>query len=175
MSKLYYDWYKAHGICVDCGRETAAKGKTRCLVCLSLSAEKSYQYRKSLSEEKRIEQERKASDRKKHIYYDRKAHGLCPYCGRSIKSDEKQCGICKAKNRLNAERYRRARGIESQQIICEDETICSTCSKPVKPGYKVCERCYENIIRAGKIGQAHCDRKSAYWVADNKIVFGGKP
>lgn len=173
MGKLYYDWYKSHGICVDCGREKAAKGKTRCLVCLSINAEKAFKYRASLNEERQAEEKRRVSDKKKRIYHDRKAQGLCPYCGRQAENGKMQCDRCRAKNRLAAERSRRARGIKSQQVICEDETICSTCKKPVKPGYKVCERCYDNIIRAGKTGQAHCNRKASYWVADNRIVFGG--
>ena len=34
-------WYysaKAQGICTNCGRETAAKGRVRCLSCLDMNA-----------------------------------------------------------------------------------------------------------------------------------------
>ena len=39
LNRERYAWLKEHGICVDCGHENAAKGKSRCLVCLSVKNE----------------------------------------------------------------------------------------------------------------------------------------
>ena len=40
MNNERYNWYKSHGICVDCGAYEAAKGHTRCLECMSKGIEK---------------------------------------------------------------------------------------------------------------------------------------
>ena len=35
-----YAWYKAHGICVTCGREDAMLGRVRCFDCLEKERER---------------------------------------------------------------------------------------------------------------------------------------
>lgn len=47
-SKERYEFYKSHGICVECGREPAYKGHTRCLECRFKSIERSKKLRQSM-------------------------------------------------------------------------------------------------------------------------------
>lgn len=104
-------------------------------------------------------------------YYIDKLSDFCPNCGRKVRPDQKQCDFCRARKRTNAERHRRSLGIMPKQIMCEDETVCSTCGKPVKAGFKVCESCYQHCVDMGQTGRAN--RKTHYWEKDNRIVFLG--
>lgn len=170
----YYQWYKSHGICVGCFKEKAAPGKTRCLVCLSIDAEKKQRIRASYTPEQRKAASTQRCERSKAVQNERRAQGLCPYCGRPIAEGQKQCDHCRARKRASQERFRRNHGAVSKQIMCEDETICSTCGKPVKAGFKVCESCYSHCTEIGIKGRAN--RKPHWWDKDNRIVFlGGKP
>lgn len=78
--KEYYDFYKAHGVCVTCGQEKAEKGHVRCWRCLIYRREKALESRNKCSEEKRqdflsVQREKAAIARA-----ERKEKGLCPNC-----------------------------------------------------------------------------------------------
>lgn len=45
-NKERYEYYKSHKICVDCGANEAAKGRTRCLECLSKNVERTLEWQK---------------------------------------------------------------------------------------------------------------------------------
>lgn len=167
----YYHWYKAHGICTGCFKEKAAHGKTKCLVCLSIDAEKQQQKRDAYTPEQRKAASIQRGVRAKLVQDERRAQGLCPYCGRKVRSDQKQCDFCRARKRNNAERYRRKHGVVPKQIMYEDETVCSTCGRPVETGFKLCESCYQHCIEIGRTGRAN--RKTHYWEKDNRITFLG--
>ena len=42
-----YAWYKAHGICVTCGREDAMLGRVRCFDCLEKERKRQGRYLES--------------------------------------------------------------------------------------------------------------------------------
>ena len=167
----YYHWYKLHGICTGCFKEKAAHGKTKCLVCLSIDAEKKQRIRDAYTSGQRKGASVKRCERAKAVQNERRAQGLCPYCGRKVEANQKQCDFCRARKRANAERYRRSHGVISKQMMREDETICSICGKPVKTGFKVCESCYRHCVDMGQKGRAN--RKVHFWEKDNRIVFLG--
>lgn len=167
----YYHWYKEHGICTMCRKEKVEHGKTKCLVCLSIDAEKQQQKRNAYTPEQRKAASIQRGVRAKLVQDERRAQGLCPYCGRKVRSDQKQCDFCRARKRASQERFRRKRGAVPKQTMCEDEAVCSTCGKPVKAGFKVCESCYQHCIEIGRTGRA--SRKTHYWGKDNRIVFLG--
>lgn len=143
MKNDYYDWYKSHHVCVSCRKETAAKGRTMCLVCLSDGAEKARAYR-----EREPDKSREASDRAhKRLYEERKAAGLCVSCGkRPPKEGRVRCGLCLARHRRNAETVRRKRGQWSRQELTEPG-VCYMCKAPSLPGKKVCAECREKNMK----------------------------
>lgn len=51
-SERYY-YLKMNGMCVKCGFEVAAKGKTRCMRCAQIDAARQAQYEANYSEEKK--------------------------------------------------------------------------------------------------------------------------
>ena len=75
MGGDYYWWYKNHGICTNCHKEKAERGKSLCWMCRlkNLSRE-----RKPLTEEQLEEKRKRARER----YHRMKALHLCPCCGK---------------------------------------------------------------------------------------------
>ena len=79
-----YHYYKDHGICVDCHQYEAAKGKTRCLNCLSIRAEQRRERESKLTEEELAEKNRIKREKSQKLRDYRKANGLCDVCGKSV-------------------------------------------------------------------------------------------
>lgn len=61
MSKELRDWYAQHGICAECGRESAAPHRKYCWECLYKRNERHHKYIANMSEE------RKQAERKKLV------------------------------------------------------------------------------------------------------------
>lgn len=157
MSINYYDWYKSHGICPNCGRETAANGRVKCLVCLSDDAERA----------RRRRAEGLASDTNeahRRLYEMRKQNNICVSCGqRPPLNDRVRCGICLSKARAAQEKIRRKRGQPPECLYRNTEGRCSTCGKPSLPGKRLCERCFENACRALDRGRQALMEKGYRW------------
>ncbi len=104
-----YLWYKERGICTKCKKRYAAPGHVTCEACLK----KHREYEKRYSERKAIKQ--------KEVREQRKAQGLCVYCGRKAVKDRVLCVECARKGseaqQVRKMRKRLAREAERERQI----------------------------------------------------------
>lgn len=78
MADERYEWYKSHGICVDCGANEAYRGHTQCLECRFKGIEKTQKWQEKNREHHKEYQ--KAYQRNLRQY--RRDNGLCQQCGK---------------------------------------------------------------------------------------------
>ena len=132
-----FRWFKNHGMCVQCRKEKAARGRTMCADCLDRHKEWARKYR-----EREPERSRESSDIcHKRLYEKRKQAGLCVSCGsRPPKEGRVRCGICLARHRRSAEKIRRKRGQWSRQEMTEPG-VCYMCHAPSLPDKRLCGVC----------------------------------
>lgn len=154
------------GICVQCGKEKPFLGYVRCPKCIEKSEEAS---RKCWSDpEKRIRYNKRGSERKKELILERKENGLCPMCGRPIKSGTyiycKQCR--EKKNAARRTQNSRRPGDHFKERIAAG--VCMYCGEEVVPGYKLCETCLnrtrDNFRKANERSYRRCRKEiTAGW------------
>lgn len=145
--KERYKFYKSLGICTVCRKFTAVPGKTYCEVCRADSLER---------EEKRYSNEEKrkqilAKDRER--YYQRKAKGECPGCGKPTEGGFTFCPGCRKKQRIRDKIRREEReGLARSEL--PDYGICFRCCKnPVMEGKRLCAACYGTTVRTLEIAR----------------------
>lgn len=131
-----YEWYKAHGICVKCGRRDAFNGRVECEYCI----ERRYLYSK---QEKRVEAARHFANSR---YHARLEAGVCPYCGKApIHGEYKSCESCRKK----LKQYRKIRQHETEQnFVSEKESwMCrmGQCQVPAAAGETLCAKHSQQI------------------------------
>lgn len=147
MSELY-DYYKSHGICVDCGQENAKRGYVRCWRCLINRRELQAERKAEWSDEKRNAINKQSNEWWANARKERKENGLCPRCGGERK-DKKfvMCEKCRAKHNRQRANKRRENGVLSDDLR-GDGLFCNVCLKPVEhEGDKLCGRCKANSVR----------------------------
>lgn len=159
-AKERYKWLKAHGVCVQCGQQDAAPGRTRCLVCADKKNQGSiryhYEHREDLLVKKRV--------RSKALREERKAAGLCPICGkRKPKQGRVNCPYCTARINKKGEIRRRKAGVMPRYMMGNGE-YCFRCGKP-SYGEKLCPSCMESSRQTIKLASAAIDRKNHIWNA----------
>ena len=128
--KARYDWLKANGYCVRCGREKAEKGRVTCMTCNANVRDRNRiymrEYRRTHLDECRA---RESAYREKL-----KSEGRCVHCG--APSDGKRlCRRCLNKQLAWARKRRNALGIQLRKEL----GICLRCDKPAVEGYYHCE------------------------------------
>ena len=128
-----YHWYKDHGICVDCKEVEAAPGKTRCLNCLSIRAEKRREKDSKLTEEERAEINRIKREKSQKLRDYRKANGLCDICGKPVYKNYSKC----YEHYLYHKRVTRQRN-EAKKKGYAEIGLCRICGKPTAEGKKFC-------------------------------------
>ena len=155
-----YEWYKSHGICVQCLRSDAAPGRVRCEVCLAKNAELA---RKSRAKIQSISQ----AERHRRLRESRKEHGLCIWCGKPRSSDSSVfCIDCRIKN----QRKNNARKSGIARSERPSYGMCYRCGKSILPGNRLCNDCKSqsiaNLPEERNIIQS--------WKNDNNRVFASK-
>lgn len=90
MNKGDYEWYKSHGICVNCHKEKAAKGRARCLNCLDYASVYRLTYYKGLTDGEKA----RRNNRRRTLH----EMGLCVECGAPADGKSWRCKRCNAKN-----------------------------------------------------------------------------
>lgn len=68
---------KRQGLCIHCGKEKAEEGLSVCTICKLDGRERANRYYQEMSPEKKTEHLAK----KKALYDERRAQGLCVRCG----------------------------------------------------------------------------------------------
>jgi len=157
------EFYKSKGICAQCGAEKAVPGKTLCLCCKARRIDYNRkQYEKMSSEQKNIRKEKA-----RMLRANRKEKGVCTRCGkRPAKIGKTKCGQCLASERLAYIKRARKNGIMPSDLL-GDGHHCATCGTEIESG-KLCQRCYQNSVRAIAIAREHIH---SGWKYQN-FVFG---
>ena len=157
-----YAWYKEHGICVLCGQKDAQKGYTRCLECRFKEREYARKSREKLTDEQKAEYNDKKRKAQSNLYQRRKEQGICVMCGKAKADRGVRCSVCQ--NIVNRHKKEKSREQGTMPIeLFRYPEYCSTCGRPVMQGKRVCERCYENILKMGEKGRQAMALKKQSW------------
>lgn len=159
------EWYASHGICVECGQREAEPHKKKCWECSEKKAEYNRKYNANMSQE----QKEKNNIRHKKMYENRKAAGICVYCGKKpAVSGKVACAMC-AKRDAKRHRERNRKAGKLPRYMFGDGYHCVICGKNVSGG-KLCDKCYSNSVRALEIART---KVKSGWKSQN-FVFGEK-
>lgn len=135
LNRQKYNYAKEHGICVKCFVEMAVPGRVRCETCLDKANKAAEKYRKTHDMH-----ERNHAMREK-----RKAEHRCVSCGKSkLYNGSMYCIDCYIKRRRDV--------LNRPRKGWKESGLCLRCGDVPKPGYKYCERCYEQVVSAGLYG-----------------------
>jgi len=108
------EWYKARGICCQCGNEYAEIDRTLCAACAKAQHDK---------QEKSDPGRRKCYERALKRKEERYAAGLCTVCGkRPYREGHKNCEIC-AKKQRDMDLVRRVKRRLDRQIEEERQRL----------------------------------------------------
>lgn len=144
LSKRLYYKRKNAKCCTRCGEQDARtlSGKVLCQKC----HENLFEYRAKAA-------------RERYLWY--KSHKMCPRCGKQdayTLGGRTYCYECAERERVRQGLTAyidpllfsaHKKGSKDYSKIPREQFaergLCSVCGKPVKPGYKVCEKCYEHL------------------------------
>ena len=143
-----YAWRKENGLCVNCGKEKAEKGYSKCLQCRMDHRESSMKsHYKHRNDEGYLQHKAETS---KKTFYKRKEQHICIRCGKKMPDSVTTiyCERCKViVNRKDRERAHEAGVLPN--ILRGNGIYCAICRKPVdKQGKKLCSKCYDNACNA---------------------------
>lgn len=138
-------YYRTHGICVDCGRYDAVPGRTCCEVCAAKRAERERRRYRDMDIKKKAAYLKQHSESGKQRYYRRKNNGLCVNCGKPQARDSTRlCISCRAKEKQLKEKRK---GIPRYEM--PSYGLCYLCCKnPILDGKKLCAECYEKQLKS---------------------------
>ena len=89
------DFYRSHGLCTKCGKNTVLGDKRTCPECLA----KWEIYNNHRTKEQQERYKNRFRTQQKNLYHERKAQGICTKCGkRKAMPGRAKCGICLAKD-----------------------------------------------------------------------------
>jgi NMD protein affecting ribosome stability and mRNA decay len=126
------EWYKAHGICVACGRRGAVGSLTMCGECLYKSQEATHRWQSKHPGYWRDAQKK----RRERLL----AEGKCPRCGRENDNPGRvSCKACALKNR---QYYHR-----THVWKVKPAGVCRWCDQPVMEGSKLCAEHYAAAVQ----------------------------
>lgn len=162
MNNLKY-FYKSHNICPKCGQNDIQQGYATCLQCRMKGREYNAKYRAKMTDEERAARNEYSNRKHAELREKRKSAGLCVKCGkRNAETNKTMCGVCAAKFARYMREYEQRRG-RMPRVLFGDGVHCSTCGEPVMTNKKVCERCYNNVLKAGEIARSKIDNYNHIW------------
>lgn len=170
-----YHFYKSKGICVQCGQEKAAKGKTKCLNCLDIDS-----VRQMLTRSKWTDEEKNATYLKKNQYLKKqyqecKEAGLCPKCRKhKPEAGYVMCKYCRVKASKRQEKRRREKGILPRELF-GDGKHCFYCGKEVQDE-RACKSCKQKVLKGLKkaIEVSKNSTSPEHWHITNNKFFNCK-
>ena len=74
------EFYREHNLCPECGKNKLFGDEKMCLDCKMKQQE--YRAKHPISEDRRISQNIRSRIKKKSVYAERKANGVCTRCGK---------------------------------------------------------------------------------------------
>lgn len=97
MPNERYMYYKAHGICPECGQNKAVSGHVYCVSCAEAQAVCNMVRRARMTPEERALEHQKTRPRRLMLYQERKEAGLCVSCGKPSRPGKTRCMMCAEK------------------------------------------------------------------------------
>lgn len=155
-----YERLTAMGLCHKCRKEKAAKGHVHCLNCLDKIKEENRKYYDP-------EKARKYQERRREIYREKKAEGICVRCRKTATHgmyclehsiEAKRRSQKRSQERKNA---RRDRGLIPE--IRKKNGLCLWCGKPAMNGLCCCEKHSRIFSEAGKKAAAEDRTVMEFW------------
>lgn len=169
--KERYYWYMANRICVNCRKERAARGHTKCANCLDDAKETNKKRNAAMSDKQKEAESKRKKEYQERLYRERR-------CGRCTKplepwSPYKTCQRCRARCRIKNAEYRVKQGA-IPAVLRNSKDYCSVCSKPIDAsnGKKICDRCYDNCLK--NLEKANQNRNNDYFRRLNNIFWEEK-
>lgn len=176
QEKERYQWYKAHGICVTCGRNEAFNGRVRCPECLEMMT--LYRIKRDSDPVAKAKDRANARECVKRLYHQRVSQGLCPQCGKPA-THGVRCARHARINRQTSERYNRdvrgnmERGDRFRIKIAAG--VCMHCGKPVVPGYCFCGECLPKRQELGRTNGGWHGIESQNWIRGRRKIERARP
>lgn len=161
--RLLNAWYKSGNICPRCGKNTIMGDENRCLECTARDYATAMRRRERLGKEYYNNQHSKwARDNYKKLA----EQAICVRCGkRKAESGYKTCGICRAQLR----NYRRIKYWKPKRSERYEQGLCYFCDEPIKVGYKVCEKHYQQCLE--KLNNDKCLKAREEIKKQMKILY----
>lgn len=154
--KETYEWLKEHHLCTKCKKQDAYTliGRILCYECSCKNIDRV----KKRYRDKKVHILIKEKERNEHL----KQHGICIRCRkRPARKGHTRCSVCSGKDKKYYDENK-IKSYAREDAIANG--LCCTCLKEkVKPGYKVCENCYENLSIAQEKADRSYLRKSNHW------------
>lgn len=163
-NKEEYHFYKSLGICVQCNKEKAKQGQSRCQKCLDHAAESRRKKRSEMSEEEKEREKQKKRDYMKNLREQKKKNGICIWCNKPVsKYSNMFCIDC----RVAASKRNKGKGIARSERVAYG--LCYICGKePIVEGKSVCKNCYEDKL---KEVQKIILPGGEHWRKQNEAIF----
>ncbi len=148
-SRDIYKKLQAVGVCPKCGKNLLYGDEKNCLDCRSKSAREMSKLR-ALDREKNNEQQKMW---RKARYEKDKENGICTRCRkRKASLGYSTCAFCR-------ESMRNARIKKPKRTDRYKQGLCFFCDNPIKEGYKVCEKHYQQNCKNGRSENANIARR----------------
>lgn len=128
------EFWRAHGICVKCGKQRAFSSYRVCPECLEKENERKRKYVRT--EEQRLrDNERQRKKRLEH-----KEQGLCPNCSRKASPGYVYCSECRAVMRRSNQAWVEKTGRKKGYA---EAGLCIRCGADPVEGKRLCPNCLE--------------------------------
>lgn len=144
-----YKKLQAVGVCPRCGKNLLYGDEKSCIDCRAKSAKATA--KKRTADVKKYNEQQKVW--RKARYEKDKENGICTHC-RKRKADPgyRTCTYCR-------EIMRNARIKMPKRTDRYEQRLCFFCDNPVKPGYKVCEKHYQQNVKNATCEKANLARQ----------------
>ena len=160
MPESDYQWLDRMNLCHRCRKERPAPGRKYCFDCLDrIKEENARRYDPEKAQKYQI--------RRREIYNQKKADGICVRCNR-LATHGIYCYehliAAKRHNREIAERRRierHERGLIPEKRIAAG--LCPRCGREKKKTQKYCGRCLEQLLEAAALGRVKSGLKKLQW------------
>ena len=166
------EFLKSIGMCVECGKQKAVPGKTKCADCAYRHGEANRKLRENYTEEKRQEQLEKMREYSRKRGKWASENGLCTRCFKRVPQEGyKKCAICRQKESQRRKQKSIRDGKYSMQEAAE-KGICTLCRREKATNGKLCLKCYNTTV--GNLRKAKEENRNRYWIQDDRIAFMAK-
>ena len=160
--KLAYKARRKGEICPHCGKVDAytMNGWARCADCTEKQNERIRRYRKIQRQDP--DYSRKCAEQRKQQYYQRRKERKCVQCAKDLPSYDNhvRCAFCRMHDKMNCEPSKMSR--DNAQYC----NLCYMClrKEPLK-GRRMCEECYEKLVKNSIKARAAVKNESHIWRA----------